>query len=40
MYWGAGRANEGWPTRNQWVSFENMFNNNKVRLPALPAPVL
>jgi hypothetical protein len=29
MYWGAGRANEGWPTRSQWVSFENMFNNNK-----------
>ncbi|KAB5518149.1 hypothetical protein GE09DRAFT_1066138 [Coniochaeta sp. 2T2.1] len=29
MYWGAGRQNEGWPVRSQWVSFENMFNNNK-----------
>lgn len=29
MYWGAGRANEGWPTRSQWVSFQNMFDNNK-----------
>ena len=30
MYWGAGRANEGWPQRSQWVSFEPMFNRNKV----------
>lgn len=29
LFQGAGRANEGWPTRSQWVSFENMFNNNK-----------
>ncbi|KAK0614899.1 exo-beta-1,3-glucanase, partial [Bombardia bombarda] len=29
MHWGAGTAGEGWPTRSQWVSFENMFNNNK-----------
>lgn len=29
MYWGAGRSNEGWPTRSQWVSFRNMFDNNK-----------
>lgn len=29
IFQGAGRADEGWPTRSQWVSFENMFNNNK-----------
>ncbi|KAJ9133260.1 Glycoside hydrolase [Pleurostoma richardsiae] len=29
MYWGSGGSWDGWPTRSQWVSFENMFNNNK-----------
>lgn len=24
MHWGAGRADEGWPVRSQWVSFRNM----------------
>jgi hypothetical protein len=24
MYWGDGSADNGWPTRADWVSFENM----------------
>ena len=24
MYWGGGASSEGWPTRDKWVSFENM----------------
>jgi hypothetical protein len=24
MYWGDGSAGDGWPTRDQWVSFDNM----------------
>ncbi|GAD98869.1 hypothetical protein PMAA_009950 [Paecilomyces variotii No. 5] len=30
MYWGDGSAAAGWPSIDQWVSFEDMFNNNKV----------
>lgn len=29
MYWGDGSLQAGWPTKEQWVSFEDMFNNNK-----------
>jgi len=29
MYWGDGSAGAGWPAKENWVSFENMFNNNK-----------
>ncbi|MCJ1444177.1 MAG: hypothetical protein MMC23_004678 [Stictis urceolatum] len=28
-YSGDGSQGAGWPTEQQWVSFENMFNNNK-----------
>ncbi|KAH8601169.1 hypothetical protein B0O99DRAFT_608181 [Bisporella sp. PMI_857] len=30
MYRGDGSLEAGWPTKDQWVSFEQMFNNNKV----------
>jgi hypothetical protein len=29
MYWGDGSQQAGWPTKEQWVSFEDMFNANK-----------
>lgn len=29
MYWGDGSLGAGWPTKEQWVSFEDMFNANK-----------
>jgi hypothetical protein len=29
FYSGDGSQQAGWPTKAQWVSFENMFNNNK-----------
>lgn len=29
LYKGDGSLEAGWPTKEQWVSFENMFNNNK-----------
>lgn len=28
-YTGDGTPNDGWPSVSQWVSFEDMFNNNK-----------
>lgn len=27
MYWGDGTTGSGWPGKDRWVSFENMFNN-------------
>ncbi|KAH7053395.1 hypothetical protein B0J12DRAFT_55214 [Macrophomina phaseolina] len=29
LYTGDGSLEAGWPTKEQWVSFEDMFNNNK-----------
>jgi len=29
MYWGNGEVSSGWPAKSKWVSFDNMFNNNK-----------
>lgn len=29
MYWGDGSTGQGWPSKDRWVSFENMFNNYK-----------
>ncbi|KAL3428245.1 hypothetical protein PVAG01_01754 [Phlyctema vagabunda] len=29
MYYGDGSAGAGWPYKENWVSFEDMFNNNK-----------
>ncbi|PQE08386.1 glycoside hydrolase protein [Rutstroemia sp. NJR-2017a WRK4] len=29
MYWGDGSDTAGWPHKEDWVSFEDMFNNNK-----------
>ncbi|KAL1625209.1 hypothetical protein SLS56_007404 [Neofusicoccum ribis] len=29
MYWGDGSTGAGWPSEDSWVSFEDMFNNNK-----------
>jgi hypothetical protein len=29
MYWGDGSKGAGWPTKQSWVSFEDMFNANK-----------
>jgi hypothetical protein len=25
MYWGDGSTGSGWPDRNRWVSFQNMY---------------
>ncbi|OAA72561.1 hypothetical protein ISF_01634 [Cordyceps fumosorosea ARSEF 2679] len=32
MYWGDGSTGAGWPDRNRWVSFEDMFNNYKPQM--------
>ncbi|OAA70056.1 hypothetical protein LEL_09872 [Akanthomyces lecanii RCEF 1005] len=29
MYYGNGSTGNGWPDKSKWVSFEDMFNNNK-----------
>ncbi|KAJ3498986.1 hypothetical protein NLG97_g695 [Lecanicillium saksenae] len=29
MYYGDGSTGAGWPDKSKWVSFEDMFNNNK-----------
>ncbi|KAK5989646.1 hypothetical protein PT974_07901 [Cladobotryum mycophilum] len=32
MYWGDGSTGQGWPSKDRWVSFENMFNNYKPQM--------
>lgn len=32
MYWGDGSREAGWPTQEQWVSFEDMWNANKNKI--------
>ncbi|KAG6003536.1 hypothetical protein E4U43_000902 [Claviceps pusilla] len=32
MYWGTGTTSEGWPDKSAWVSFENMFENNREQM--------
>lgn len=38
-YSGDGSLQAGWPTLQQWVSFEDMFNNNKVIVSQLRSHV-
>lgn len=37
-YSGDGSTGAGWPAKSQWVSFVDMFNNNKLSWPVHFAP--
>lgn len=32
FYSGDGTTGDGWPAKSEWISFEDMFNNNKVEM--------